>query len=77
MNDKGKKPVTIEGIIEAVKEYQPHADIDLIQRAYELAESAHRGQTRVSGEAYIIHQRNIQRFCIIQDPEFFRIPLFI
>ena len=59
MNDKGKKPVTIEGIIAAVQEYQPHADIDLIQRAYELAESAHQGQTRVSGEAYIIHPLHV------------------
>ena len=59
MNDKGKKPVTIEGIIEAVKGYQPHADTELIKRAYELAESAHRGQTRVSGEAYIIHPLHV------------------
>ncbi|WP_029543360.1 bifunctional (p)ppGpp synthetase/guanosine-3',5'-bis(diphosphate) 3'-pyrophosphohydrolase [Selenomonas sp. AB3002] len=59
MNDKGKKPVTIEGIIASVQEYQPQADIDLIQRAYELAESAHRGQTRVSGEAYIIHPLHV------------------
>ncbi len=59
MNDKGKKPVTIESIIASVQEYQPQADIDLIQRAYELAESAHRGQTRVSGEAYIIHPLHV------------------
>ncbi len=59
MNDKGKKPVTIEGIIASVQEYQPQADIDLIQRAYELAESAHQGQTRVSGEAYIIHPLHV------------------
>ena len=48
-------PVTIDMILEAVKRYQPNADTDLIRRAYELADAAHKGQKRVSGEDYIIH----------------------
>lgn len=48
-------PVTIDAILEAVKRYQPNADTDLIRRAYELADAAHKGQKRVSGEDYIIH----------------------
>ena len=48
-------PVTIDAILEAVKRYQPNADADLIRRAYELADAAHKGQKRVSGEDYIIH----------------------
>ncbi len=48
-------PVTIDTILEAVKRYQPNADTDLIRRAYELADAAHKGQKRVSGEDYIIH----------------------
>ena len=48
-------PVTIDTILEAVKSYQPNADTDLIRRAYELADAAHKGQKRVSGEDYIIH----------------------
>ena len=59
MNDKGKAPVTIESIIEAVKEYEPTADTQKIQRAYDLASSAHKGQTRVSGEEYIIHPLHV------------------
>ncbi len=47
--------VTIEAILDAVKSYQPNADTDLIRRAYELADAAHKGQKRVSGEDYIIH----------------------
>ena len=47
--------VTIDAILEAVKRYQPNADTDLIRRAYELADAAHKGQKRVSGEDYIIH----------------------
>ena len=48
-------PVTIDMILEAVKSYQPNADTDLIRRAYKLADAAHKGQKRVSGEDYIIH----------------------
>ena len=48
-------PVTIDTILEAVKSYQPNADTDLIRRAYKLADAAHKGQKRVSGEDYIIH----------------------
>jgi RelA/SpoT family (p)ppGpp synthetase len=31
------------------------ADVDLVRRAYQLAETAHAGQKRKSGEAYIVH----------------------
>ena len=48
-------PIRIDAILEAVKTYQPNADAALIQRAYELADAAHKGQKRVSGEDYIIH----------------------
>lgn len=59
MDDKGKKPVTIDSIVEAVKSYQPKSNIGLMRRAYELAAVAHKGQTRASGEAYIIHPLNV------------------
>ena len=59
MNDKDKEPVTIDTIIDAVKAYSPKANLDLIRRAYELAKKAHEGQTRVSGEAYIIHPLHV------------------
>ncbi|WP_337471798.1 bifunctional (p)ppGpp synthetase/guanosine-3',5'-bis(diphosphate) 3'-pyrophosphohydrolase, partial [Mitsuokella jalaludinii] len=59
MNDKEKEPVTIEMILDAVKSYSPKANLDLIRRAYELARKAHEGQTRVSGEAYIIHPLHV------------------
>ena len=47
--------VSIDDIINALVTYQPNADIDLIKKAYELANSAHAGQKRASGEEYIIH----------------------
>ena len=55
MNDKGKKPATIESIQAALKTYSPDADFDMIERAYLVAVEGHAGQTRVSGEPYINH----------------------
>ena len=59
MNDKGKPPVTIKLILDTVKNYQPDADLDLIERAYIVAKEAHEGQTRASGEPYINHPLNV------------------
>lgn len=59
MNDKGKPPVTIEFLLDAVKTYQPDADLELIQRAYLVAREGHAGQTRASGEPYINHPLNV------------------
>ena len=59
MNDQDKEPVTIDTIIDNVRAYSPKANLDLIRRAYEIAQKAHQGQTRVSGEAYIIHPLHV------------------
>ncbi|NTU99194.1 bifunctional (p)ppGpp synthetase/guanosine-3',5'-bis(diphosphate) 3'-pyrophosphohydrolase [Candidatus Falkowbacteria bacterium] len=47
--------MTIEQIINRVKENDPEANTDLVLLAYEFAEEAHRGQLRKSGEPYIQH----------------------
>ena len=44
-----------EELIESVKKYHPSTDISLIEKAYRIADEAHKGQVRKSGEAYIIH----------------------
>jgi len=59
MNDKDKPPVTIKLLLDTVKNYQPDADLDLIERAYIVAKEAHEGQTRASGEPYINHPLNV------------------
>ncbi len=59
MNDKDKKPVTIESLLSTVKNYQPDADLDLIERAYLVAKEGHKDQTRASGEPYINHPLNV------------------
>ena len=42
-------------LIEAVKAYHPSTDLSMIEKAYRLADEAHKGQLRKSGEPYIIH----------------------
>lgn len=52
---ENQNPLTIEGLIDKIRTYNPQADLDLVRLAYEFAAEAHRGQTRKSGEPYIIH----------------------
>src|SRR3990167_10846014 len=49
------KNPTIKGLLEKIKKYAPNADLDVIRLAYDFAAEAHQGQTRKSGESYIIH----------------------
>ena len=42
-------------LVEAVKRYHPSDDLTMIAKAYKVADEAHRGQKRKSGEPYIIH----------------------
>ncbi|SHE84015.1 RelA/SpoT family protein [Caloramator proteoclasticus] len=42
-------------IIDKIKKQKLDVDIDLIKRAYELAEKAHKDQYRESGEPYLMH----------------------
>ncbi len=44
-----------DDLILRVKKYHPSDDISLIEKAYRLADEAHKGQVRKSGEPYIIH----------------------
>ncbi|TQJ50756.1 bifunctional (p)ppGpp synthetase/guanosine-3',5'-bis(diphosphate) 3'-pyrophosphohydrolase [Phycicoccus sp. SLBN-51] len=50
----GPNPV-LEPLLQTVRATHPKADLAVIERAYEVAERAHRGQLRKSGDAYITH----------------------
>jgi GTP diphosphokinase / guanosine-3',5'-bis(diphosphate) 3'-diphosphatase len=50
----GANPV-LEPLLRSVRATHPKADVGLIERAYATAESAHEGQQRKSGDAYITH----------------------
>ena len=42
-------------LVERIRKYHPNADISMIKKAYDIANEAHQGQCRKSGEPYIIH----------------------
>ena len=46
-------------LIARVKKYHPSTDISQIEKAYHIASKAHEGQTRKSGEPYIIHPLSV------------------
>jgi GTP pyrophosphokinase len=48
------KPV-LEPLAAVHRQLHPHADLALLQRAYEVAEQRHAGQQRKSGDPYITH----------------------
>ncbi|MFT2018828.1 HD domain-containing protein [Streptomyces sp. 796.1] len=52
---RGRVPDAIEHVAKVHRSHHPGADLEVLRRAYELAESSHRGQMRKSGEPYITH----------------------
>ncbi|WP_165985054.1 bifunctional (p)ppGpp synthetase/guanosine-3',5'-bis(diphosphate) 3'-pyrophosphohydrolase [Streptomyces sp. YIM 98790] len=52
---RGALPDAVEHIGRAHRQHHPDADLGPLRHAYVLAESAHRGQMRKSGEPYITH----------------------
>jgi len=47
--------IRLEDIVERIQNYNPDADVDLLRRAYIYSAKVHQGQTRLSGESYLIH----------------------
>ena len=47
--------IRISDIIDEIAEYNPDADLDLIDRAYIFSAKVHDGQMRLSGEPYLSH----------------------
>jgi GTP diphosphokinase / guanosine-3',5'-bis(diphosphate) 3'-diphosphatase len=52
---RDRLPDAIEHVAQVHRRHHPGSDLDALHRAYLLAESAHRGQLRKSGEPYITH----------------------
>ena len=46
-------------LIECIRKYHPSANTDIIEKAYRIADEAHNGQKRKSGEDYIIHPLSV------------------
>lgn len=52
---RGSAPGAVDQLVRTVRSNYPRADLSIIERAYTVAERAHRGQKRRSGEPYITH----------------------
>ena len=57
----GPTPKEIEDIVREVKVHHPKADVREMVRAFELAQVAHEGQLRKSGELFIEHPIGVAR----------------
>jgi GTP pyrophosphokinase len=47
--------MNLHDLIAKVREYNPAADVAMLQRAYDFSADVHRGQKRKSGEPYLVH----------------------
>jgi len=47
--------IRFNDIVEEITKYNPGADVEMLEKAYIFSAKAHRGQTRLSGEPYLIH----------------------
>lgn len=53
--------MSIKKLLEQIKQYNPQADLVLVERAYYYALRAHEGQVRRSGEGFIAHPVEVAR----------------
>lgn len=49
----------LENLLLRIEQYNPHADLSMVIKAYNYAEAAHEGQVRNSGEKYFTHPLNV------------------
>ena len=59
MEDFTSPEVLYKELISSVKKYHPSTDISMIEKAYQIANNAHNGQQRKSGQPYIIHPLSV------------------
>jgi GTP pyrophosphokinase len=51
--------IRLNNILDKVVSYNPGADLDVIRKAYVFSAKVHQGQTRLSGEPYLIHPMEV------------------
>ncbi|MEI8257061.1 MAG: HD domain-containing protein, partial [Deltaproteobacteria bacterium] len=51
----------LQDLVQRVIKYHPGADVALIERAFDVAEKAHLGQKRKSGDPYFIHPVSVAK----------------
>jgi guanosine-3',5'-bis(diphosphate) 3'-pyrophosphohydrolase len=51
--------MTLTDLVDRVRQYNPSASTDVIERAYEFSAEVHKGQRRKSGEPYLTHPLHV------------------
>jgi guanosine-3',5'-bis(diphosphate) 3'-pyrophosphohydrolase len=51
--------IRLNDILDKVSSYNPVADLDLVRKAYVFCAKVHQGQTRLSGEPYLVHPMEV------------------
>jgi GTP pyrophosphokinase len=51
--------IRLNDILDKVSAYNPSADLDLVRKAYVFCAKVHQGQTRLSGEPYLVHPMEV------------------
>jgi GTP pyrophosphokinase len=59
-----EEPDDLHGLLESIRDNRADANIKRIRYAYYLAEEAHAGQARSSGEAYVTHPLAVARILV-------------
>ncbi|HPN97249.1 MAG TPA: hypothetical protein PLX88_01555, partial [Syntrophorhabdaceae bacterium] len=47
--------VRFNDIVDEILKYNPQEDLSMLEKAYVFSAQAHKGQTRLSGEPYLVH----------------------
>lgn len=59
-----EEPDGLHDLLQVIREQRPNANVRRIRYAYYIAERAHAGQARQSGEAYILHPLAVARILV-------------
>jgi guanosine-3',5'-bis(diphosphate) 3'-pyrophosphohydrolase len=55
----------LKTLIEEIPKYQPGADLDVLERAYQFSAASHQGQQRASGEPYLSHPLAVANLLVV------------
>ncbi|MBI3597613.1 MAG: bifunctional (p)ppGpp synthetase/guanosine-3',5'-bis(diphosphate) 3'-pyrophosphohydrolase [Nitrospirae bacterium] len=58
------EPVSVQSLIQSLRQYNPQADVQPIQEAYDFSAQAHAGQKRESGEPFLQHPLQTARIIV-------------
>ena len=61
MKQKKNRIPSLKTYLKEIEEYNPHADLVLIEKAFRFSRNVHKGKKRESGKAFFIHPIQVSR----------------